>query len=262
MGRTLSPLILEICIDSLESARAAEAGGADRVELCSALHIGGLTPSDALLRSVRTALKIDIFAMVRPRGGTFVYSQAELREMLAAIRHVRDLGADGVVLGALTPANTVDGEMLTELVAAARPMKVTFHRAFDVCVELHEALEQVIAAGADRVLTAGGSGTASQALPQLQKLVQSAGDRIAILAGGGVRESNVRELVLATGVHEVHSSMGFSEADARRTQSSLARPRNGSESGSSFVVSEKDVRAMRNVLTDLRTESGVPAADR
>ena len=262
MQRTLSPLILEICIDSVESARAAQAGGADRVELCSSLEIGGLTPSDSLLQSVRAALKIDIFAMVRPRGGSFVYSQAEFQEMLSSIRHVRDLGANGVVLGALTPECTIDREMLAELVAVARPMRVTFHRAFDACKNLDEALELVIAAGADRVLTAGGSGSASQALPQLRKLVESAGNRIAILAGGGVRESNVRELVSATGVHEVHSSMGFSEADAKRATSSTSLHTSGNITAGRFVVSERDVRAMRDALADLRAESGVPASDR
>ncbi|HTB96212.1 MAG TPA: copper homeostasis protein CutC [Terracidiphilus sp.] len=241
-------LVFEVCVDSVASARAAAAGGAHRIELCSSLEVGGLTPPADLLRAVRDEVSIPIFAMVRPRPGHFVCSPAELDQMYAQIAQCAALGANGVVLGVLTPDGKIDVPAVRALVTAARPMQVTFHRAFDVSSSLERSLDQIIEAGADRILTSGAAPNASEASHRIARLVEQAQGRVNIMAGGGVRSSNVRDLVLATGVCEVHTSLGFGDGDGTPTASS----RNGaSHTPAPFVVRESDVRAMRNLLADL-----------
>lgn len=248
---------LEICVDSLESARAAAAGGADRIELCAALEVGGLTPSAELLRTVRAAVEIDVVAMVRPRAGDFVYTPAELDRMRTEVEMAGALGADGVVLGVLLADGKVDVAAVKWLVEAARPMQVTFHRAFDAAADLEQALEQVITTGANRILTSGAGENAMLASQRIARLVELARGRVTILAGGGVRQGNVRELVLATGVREVHSSLGFGDGDGA---AHAKAPANGSSSAKQarFVVREGDVHAMREEL-DALTRGAVGA---
>jgi len=231
-------LTLEICVDSVESARAAEAGGADRIELCAELDKDGVTPPAELICAVRSAVGLDVYTMVRPRAGNFVYSAKELDAMLAAIEKAGALGADGVVLGALTAAGEVDVAAVRRLVEAARPMPVTFHRAFDVAADLDRALDQVMETGADRVLTSGGKKSAAEAKDVLARLVQAANGTTRIMAGGGIRRGNVHELVMATDVREVHTSMGFGDRGAGR-----------------FVVCAGDVRAMRETLDAIEVAS-------
>jgi len=244
------PIVLEICVDSVESAVAAEAGGADRIELCEALDVGGLTPSDALLREVRAAVRLALFVIVRPRAGSFTYTPQELDAMHSGLERARGLGADGVVLGALTSGGEVDVEAVRRLVEAARPMRVTFHRAFDASANLARSLEQVIATGADHLLTSGAGHTAAQATHRLADLVRSARGRIQIMAGGGVRQSNARGLVLATGVRAVHTSLGFGDGDGAATNDHA-----GHNHAPQFIVKAADVRAMRTMLEEIEVSS-------
>lgn len=198
---------LEICVDSVESSIAAARGGAERVELCSALSEGGITPSAGLIELVRASIAIQTFIIIRPRGGNFVYSESELDVMRRDIAFAKTNAIDGVVLGVLKADNTVDTAHTRELIELAHPMQVTFHRAFDVCENFEQALEDVIASGADRLLTAGGPSDAVHNLETLAELELRAAGRIHIMAGGGVRLESLREITARTGISEVHTSL-------------------------------------------------------
>ncbi len=204
MLRPVTPLF-ESCVDSLDGAVASARGGAGRVELCARLDVGGTTPDAALVERCVSAIPIPVFVMIRPRGGDFVYSHAEVSGALRAIDDARERGAQGVVLGALTRDDRVDAECTGRLVERAGDLPVTFHRAFDAVPDQFAALEELVAAGAQRILTSGGADTAFDGATRLAALVQQAGGRLTILAGGGVRAHNVREILARTGVCEVHA---------------------------------------------------------
>jgi len=201
-------LLLEISVETIGSAVAAERGGAHRVELCSDLSVGGVTPSAELMRNARAAVKVPIFAMIRPRGGNFVYSNSELAQMRRDIDLAKSCKMDGLVLGILHADNMVDIERTRELVRIASPLPVTFHRAFDETPNLHTALEAVIQTGATRILTSGGKRNAQLRAAALADLVVAAADRIIILPGGGINTSNFAEVIRATRAHEFHSGLG------------------------------------------------------
>lgn len=239
---------LEICVDSVESAIAAAQGGAQRVELCCALGEGGITPSIGLIRTVRDAVDIDVFLMIRPRGGDFVYTGREFAVMQEDVITARNLGANGIAVGILTADGEVDVERTRCLVELARPMKVTFHRAFDFVADMERALEDVIATGADRVLTSGGEADVDRGLDRLAQLRRQAGNRIRVMAGGGVRESNVRALVERTGVREVHTSLNNSAGPAERNGNPLAGIGARAGEGERFLVSAEDVRRIHAAL--------------
>jgi copper homeostasis protein len=244
---------LEICIDSVESAIAAENGGAERVELCSGLSEGGITPSAGLINAVRSAVTIQLFVIIRPRGGNFVYSDLELDVMRNDILEAKARGADGVVLGVLTRDDAVDIVRTRELVELARPLQVTFHRAFDVCQDGDCAFEDVIACGADRLLTSGGKSDAIKGMSAIAHLRQRAANRIRIMAGGGLRVANVRDVVMHTGIREVHTSLS---ANAKCATSDGGAGIHTFHSGfTPFVVSEADVRAFKAVLNEISAES-------
>jgi copper homeostasis protein len=204
---SLQPL-LEITVESLDTALAAERGGADRIELCADLIHGGLTPSVGTMRKLHEELEIPVFPIIRPRPGDFVYSEHEFAAMKREISAARDLGMDGVVCGALRADRSVDVERTAELVQWACPLEVTFHRAFDQTPNLLDALENAIATGAVRILTGGGSATAMQGVQSLQKLVKAAGKRIVIMPGGGLDASNIAKMMADTHAPEFHSGLG------------------------------------------------------
>lgn len=198
------PVLIEACVDSVMSAVAAERGGAKRLELCDNLFDGGTTPSAGMISAVKAAVKIPVFVIVRPRGGGFVYSSDEINVMRLDIEAARMLGADGVVVGVLTREARIDEEQLRALTRQAGSLPVTFHRAFDLVRDQAEALETLIRERVQGVLTSGGAQTALEGVEAIAKLVNRAGGQIAVMAGGGVREETVQEIVHRSGVAEVH----------------------------------------------------------
>jgi copper homeostasis protein len=200
--------LLEIAVESVEAARAAERGGAHRIELCATLENGGTTPPVELQREARAALRIPIHVLIRPREGNFVYSPNELETMKLQIDAAKQVGMNGVVLGALRADRCVDVETTRELVHRVDPLPVTFHRAFDETPDLLQALQEVCSTGAKRILTSGGAKDAITGIPTLQRLLAAAGDRIIVMPGGGIRSENVSELLHATGAREIHSGLG------------------------------------------------------
>jgi copper homeostasis protein len=200
----LPVVILEACVDSVESALAAQAGGAHRVELCEDLLEGGTTPSAGMIEVCRERLQIPVHVLIRPRGGDFVYSNLEIEVMQRDIALARRLGVKGVVYGALHADGTVDVERTKALLGVSRPLSVTFHRAFDFTPDADAALDTLIELGIDRVLTSGQAPTALEGTRTLARLVTRAAGRIRILAGGGLTEENVARVVASSGVAEVH----------------------------------------------------------
>jgi copper homeostasis protein len=224
--------LLEISVESVEAAMAAERGGADRIELCSNMREGGTTPSPEFMRTVRGRVGLPIYSMVRPRGGNFFYTDSELGAMRHDIDAAKEFGMDGVVLGLLRADALVDIERTRELVAQAAPLQVTFHRAFDECANLRVALEDVIQTGAARLLTSGGKRTAPEAFDLLGELVQIAGKRLIVMPGSGLYAGNIREAVGKTGAREFHAGLssvvtdpaadiGKFEAEVRRMAEAL-----------------------------------------
>ncbi len=243
---------VEICVDSASGAIAAQAGGADRVELCDNLLEGGTTPSAGCIKVARRGLKIGLQVIIRPRGGDFLYSPEELEVMREDIRIAKDLGADGVVIGCLTAAGDIDQARTAELVGLARPMNVTFHRAFDMCRDPGQGLEDLIALGVDRVLTSGQEATCLEGLETLAALQKQARGRIIVMPGGGITPRNVKRIVSASGVSEVHLS-------ARRSVESGMTYRNtnvfmgGTLRPPEFSWKITDEGQVRRVVEEVRT---------
>jgi len=196
---------LEICVFSVESAITAQKAGADRVELCSGFTEGGLTPSAGTIRMVRKLLNIECYVMIRPRGGDFCYSNTEFEQMHHDIEFAKSCGADGVVLGALQPNGHVNIIRTRELAQHASPLKVTFHRAFDLTVDPFRALDDIVVCGCCRILTSGQKATAVEGIDTIRKLVTYSAGRIDIMAGSGVQPENARQFIDA-GVQALHLS--------------------------------------------------------
>ncbi|HMC31836.1 MAG TPA: copper homeostasis protein CutC [Candidatus Angelobacter sp.] len=244
--------LLEICLDSVESAINAQRGGADRVELCAALPEGGTTPSAGMIAAVRKAVSIGLQVMIRPRGGDFCYSADEFGIMQRDILIAKQLGANGVVFGMLDLEGHIDRPRMQQLIELARPLKVTCHRAFDMSSDFERALDDLISLGVDRVLTSGGQKSAIDAMPTLKQIVQQAHGRISVMACGEISITNVKAVVNYTGVTEVHAGLGESVASAMRFRNS--RIAMGSLPGSEYqrtVVSEHSVRELRAALDSL-----------
>lgn len=197
----------EVCANSVESCLAAQAGGADRVELCAGIPEGGTTPSYGDIATARELLThTRLHVIIRPRGGDFLYTPLEQRIMLKDIENARRLGADGVVFGCLTSEGDIDIALMKQLLEAAQGMSVTFHRAFDVCRQPKQALETLIQLGCHRILTSGAQPTAEQGIPLLKELQAQADGRIILLAGCGVNENNIARIASETGIREFHFS--------------------------------------------------------
>lgn len=197
---------LEICVNSIPSALAAQQGGATRVELCDNMAEGGTTPSAGMISLCKKLLTIPIFPIIRPRGGDFLYSDEEYEVMKEDVLFCRQSGCEGVVLGILKPDGSIDTKRCAELIPLARPMQVTFHRAFDRCNDLDRGLEAIISLGCDRLLTSGGEVAAAEAADKLAELVTQASGRISIMPGSGVTEENIASLAIKTGALQFHST--------------------------------------------------------
>ena len=246
---------LEICVDSVESAIAAQAGGAQRVELCSALAEGGLTPSLGLIRAVRASIAIGVYVMIRPRGGDFFYSQEEFAVMRDDIACAAEAGANGVVLGLLTADGEVDVERTRQLVEAAQPMEVTFHRAIDMARDLESALEAVIGTGATRILTSGGAQSAVLGSKRTAGLVRAAGKRIGVMVCGSVRPANLQQIAMTTGAREFHAAMRTAVASpVTYRNAKLHLGALGSDEYARHLVLARDVRHLRQAIDAVSSE--------
>jgi copper homeostasis protein len=234
-------------VGDLESALAAEQGGAGRFELCDNLSVGGTTPSAGMIAEACRRLTIPVHVLIRPRSGDFVYSPAEQAAMRFDIELARTLGAAGVVFGVLRPDASIDREQTAALVELARPMSVTFHKAFDQTREPEQALETLISLGIDRVLTSGGCPTALEGTDTLKRLVAQTRGRIAVMAGGRLAAENLGTIIATTGVREVH--LGSAVTRTKPGSMTMA-PRDGSEVAWSGVDVEK-VRAIVTLVKEL-----------
>lgn len=256
-GTMSKPIVLEVCADSVESAVAAQRGGAQRVELCSGLVEGGLTPSVGLISLVRSKLSIGICVMVRPRGGDFCYGNDDFDVMKQDILTAKQLHADGVVFGILKEDGQVDVERTQDLVRLARPLEVTFHRAFDMARDMKQSLEAMISAGVARVLTSGGERRVEDGAERVRALSEMARGRISIMAGGGIRQSNVYRVIAATGVRELHASAAVSVSSPMRYRNEKVSmgPIKGREYRRA-VVSEETVRRLLHAATNGNSYEG------
>jgi copper homeostasis protein len=245
---------LEVCVDSLESAIAAQKGGADRIELCDNLYEGGTTPSAGMIEIARKYLDLKIQVIIRPRGGDFLYSDREFEVMKKDIEFAKKMKADGVVIGILKSDATIDIEKSKELVELARPISVTFHRAFDMTPDPFKALEDVINTGADRLLTSGQLNEAPQGAKLIAELVSLAGDRIIIMPGAGINQDNIHDMVNITGACEYH----LTGSEGRDSKMRYRNPRvfmGGLPEIPEYermVTSEKIIRSVVKVLNSIR----------
>lgn len=198
--------VLEVCAGDIESVQAASAGGAARVELCSALGEGGVTPSIGFISQALRVPGLKIHVLIRPRGGDFLYTPEEVDAMVEDIRACREAGVHGIVIGALTPYGDIDIPVCRRMIEAADGMSVTFHRAFDLCRNADEALDTIIELGCDRLLTSGQAASALEGVTMLKHLTDRAAGRLIILAGGGVSPENAAEILKKSGTSEIHAS--------------------------------------------------------
>lgn len=245
---------IEIVVYNIESALRAQEGGADRIELCDTPGEGGTTPSYGTIQLVRENVNIDVFVMIRPRGGDFLYSNYEFHSMKRDILQCQKLSTDGVVLGILNGDGTIDKKRCHELIKLARPLKVTCHRAFDMTRDPFEALEDCIEVGFDRILTSGQQPQALKGVGLIRELIKKANGRISIMPGSGVNENTVTEIVSKTGVGEIHfSATSFRESDMTFRNSHIGSM--GADEGSEFklrTVDSEKIRIIRAIAEAIK----------
>lgn len=240
---------LEVCANSAQSALNAQVAGATRVELCCNLWEAGTTPSYGTTKKARELLDINLFVLIRPRGGDFVYTDLELAIMKEDIEACKALGVNGIVSGALNADNTIDIDTTKQLIEVSKPLPFTFHRAFDLTPNLPQSLETLIALGTQRVLTSGGQNKAVDACKTIAQLHQLAQDKITILPGGGINQTNIQAL-LATGCTEFHLT-----GNATQKSTTLPHPHlrlNGSADIPECDYRESSVEKVQGVLEQLR----------
>lgn len=239
---------LEVIAFDLASCRLAQDNGADRIELCANPHEGGTTPSYGTIAQARDVTSIQLFPIIRPRGGDFLYTDGEFDAMAADVDQCRQLGCDGVVIGMLHPDGSVDADRCAELIRHAGGLQVTFHRAFDRARDPLEALETVIGLGCSRILTSGQRPNVDQGKDMLRTLVLAAGDRITIMPGSGVRSANVLELARCTGARAFHSSARASYPSTMEyTNPAMA------EDLSAISIDAGEVAELRRLLDSLQS---------
>lgn len=247
----------EVCANSVESCLAAQKGGAHRVELCAGISEGGTTPSYGEIVAARELLDIKLHIIIRPRVGDFLYNEQEVRIMENDIQMARQLGVDGVVFGCLTPQGHIDTTNIKRLIEAAKGLSVTFHRAFDVCIDPYQALEELIALGVDRILTSGQQPTALKGLPLIKELIQKSANRIIILPGSGINENNILQIAQASNASEFHFSAREnreSEMIYRSTQVSMNAPGMPSEFIQSVTTANRVQATIKTVSKNHSTE--------
>lgn len=244
------PVLVEVCVESVAGAYAAVVGGADRIELCAHLDAGGLTPSVGLCEAVCAAVQVPVFAMIRPRAGDFLYDGGEVDVMVRDIEALRQAGAAGVVTGALTADGEVDRRRVSEFVDVADGLPLTFHRAFDVCRDACEAVEELCALGVARLLSSGQKPSAPDGKHRLREVVERAAGRLQVMAGAGVRAENVVRLVEFTGVPEVH----LSAAGQRRSRMAFRREEvhMGAPGADEHLLRTTEEAAVARVVSALR----------
>ncbi len=247
----MNKIIFEACVDSIDSAILAEKAGADRIELCSDLDSGGLTPSYGLIRIVLERLSIPVNVLIRPRVGDFNYSTEEFEVMKQDTLFCRDSNVNGIVIGILNSDGTVDKERTFELIDIARPMSITFNRAFDFTRDPFEALDTLIVLGADRILTSGLDNNALAGIEMIKKLVDQAKNKIIIMPGGGVNENNAAKILKNSGAKEIHASVREviqSKMNYKNSNISLCSTTGKEEFGHKILSPVK----VRNIIDSIR----------
>lgn len=242
-------VLLEVCAGDIDSVASAAKGGAARVELCSALSEGGLTPSFGLIKRACAIKEIAVNVLIRPRGGDFLYTDEEVAIMCDDIREISAMGANGVVIGALRRDGNVDFDACSKMIEAAGDMELTFHRAFDMCRKPFVAFEEIIRLGFDRLLTSGQAGSAWDGRELIADLVTNSEGRISVMAGGGVTPDNVEALIRYTGVREVHASARHTvESDMAFRMDNVNMGVKGADEYSRKSTSVKIVRKIENII--------------
>lgn len=243
---------VEVCVDNIESLQSAIAAGADRIELCSALSLGGLTPTIGLTRYALQHAPIPVYAMIRPRSGDFLFSPDEVAMISDEIAYFRDAGVDGIVIGALTADRQIDQHAVRQWVAQAAGLGITFHRAFDLVADPAIALEQVIDLGCERILTSGQQASAEQGALCIRELVKQAANRLSIMPGCGVNRDNAKQIIDITGATEIHLS------GKKQRPSKMNRPADaavmGNNSANDNFIDVTDAQIIHHVVKQLNDQ--------
>jgi copper homeostasis protein len=247
----MTKVLLEVCVDSAESVTNAIEGGADRLELCSGLMLGGLTPSIGLARFALAQGKVPAYALIRPRNGHFVFSADEVTQMCDDITALRQVGVSGFVIGALTPDAEVDIAAMSQLIQATEGADITFHRAFDQVVDPCDALEQLIKLGVSRILTSGQQANALQGAELLGELQRQAGQRLSVMAGAGVDSSNAQAIISASGISEIHASCKRVELSDSTGKQDVAMGSDGGFDQQILVTDPRLVTELKQIVTQI-----------